>query len=204
MELCQCGFTVDATNPSFAHLIIPFASCFYQRHFTIPKQEAAAVKWGIKPLFTSFLTPCVLSCTLNITPFAHLRSCSRSFYVWVLLYPTGMVAGGCICLSACFLFVCRWGEGGWCLGGGWGFGHRGNKPVPGRKTASFLPLCFHPPLSSLLHQPHPQQPPSVFMPLIHLLCDDAPPAVGGCAASRQKHKDGGHLVIEKKLRIYTV
>lgn len=142
----------------------------------------------MQTMFTDLLTQCVLSCTLNITPFAHLRFCSQSFYVWVLLYPTGIAAGGCMCLSACFLFVCRWGNGGW---GEWGFGHRGNKPVPGRETACFLPLCFStPPHSSLLHHPHPQQPPSVFMPLIHLLCDDAPPAVGGCAASRQNTRMG--------------
>lgn len=41
----------------------------------------------------------------------------------------------CVCLLASF---CLYVDGGYSGGGG-GFRHRGNKPVPGRKTAFFLP-----------------------------------------------------------------
>lgn len=125
----------------------------------------------------------VLFSTLNITTLTRLCKCSRPFYVCVLLCPAGMVAGEWVCVCACWFVFCLYVDGG-CSGGGWGFGRRGNKPVPGRKTAFFCPLCF--PSSPSLPHPHPQQPPSAFMPLIHLLCDDAPPAVGGCILTKHK------------------
>lgn len=137
-------------------------------------------------MFTKFLTQCTLSRTLNITTFAHLCTRSQPFYMWVLFYPTGMAAGGCMCLSACFLFVCRWGEGGWGLGTG-----EINQCLAGKQPP------FYPPR---IHSSPP--PPPVFMPLIHLLCDDAPPAVAGYAASQQNTRMGD--IIEKKLHIYAV
>lgn len=50
--------------------------------------------------------------------------------------------GVCVCVCACWFVFCLYVDGGVCSGGGWGFGHRGNKPVPGRKRLSFCPLCF--------------------------------------------------------------
>lgn len=148
----------------------------------------------------NFHTHRALFSTLNITTSVCLCTCSRPFYVCVFIVPhwhgeQAVCVYACVCvLPACFLFVCRWGWGG----GGWGFGHRGNKPVPGRKTASLLP-----PLFFLSLRPHPQQPPSVFMSLIHLLCDDAPPAAGGCIPTKHMtavvHQGGRHLFIEKML-----
>ena len=106
----------------------------------------------------------------NLTTSAHLCTCSQPFCVCVLLCPTGMAAGEsvCVCVSACFLFVCRWvaGEGVGVLGTG-----EINQCLAGK-----LPPFCPPPFTA----PTPNSHPSVFMPLIHLLCDDAPPAVGGC------------------------
>lgn len=79
-----------------------------------------------------------------------------------------------------------------------GFGHRGNKPVPGRKTA--------PPPPPL---PRPQQPPSPSLCLWSIYC--AMMHLQLCEAEFQKkqhtiavpHEDGGRLFIEKKLYINT-
>lgn len=110
-------------------------------------------------MFTKFLTQCTLSRTLNITTFAHLCTRSQPFYMWVLFYPTGMAAGGCMCLSACFLFVCRWGEGGWGLGTG-----EINQCLAGKQPP------FYPPPVFTLHHPHPQSSClwSIYCAMMHL------------------------------------
>lgn len=115
----------------------------------------------------------------TLTTLAHLCTCSQPFCVCVLLCPTGMAAGEslCVCVyvSALALFVCRCvaGEGVGVLGTG-----EINQCLAG-KLPPFCPLCRPPPLS-LFTAPTPNSHHSVFMPLIHVLCDDAPPAVGGC------------------------
>lgn len=73
------------------------------------------------------------------------------------------------------LFVSVSMEGGcWVFMGG-RVRHRGNKPALARKSASFLapPTVFS-------HRLHHRQPPSASLPLMQLLCEDAPPAAGGC------------------------
>lgn len=186
-----------------ASAVIPFASCFYLRHFNYVLSNKTSEPCMHSQL--NFRTYRVLFRTLNITTFAHLCTGSRAFYVCVLLCPTGMAAGECVCVCvcvcACWHAFCLYVDG---VMGGLGFGHRGNKPVPGRKTASLLPPLFSllPPDPSLFSTPTPtpNSHPQSSCLLIHLLCDDAPPAVGGCIPTKRKtavvHEDG--MFIEKK------
>lgn len=123
-----------------------------------------------------------------------LRVC---FYCAPLAWRTGSVCVCVYCQHAFCLYVDGVeGEGVEVLGTG-----EINQCLAGKQPPC-CPLCFSS-LSLSLHRPHPQQPPSVFMSLIHLLCDDAPPAAGGCIPTKHMtavvHQGGRHLFIEKML-----
>lgn len=91
----------------------------------------------------------------------------------------------CVCVCVWQHAFCFYVDGGWG-----GFGHKGNKPVPVRETAPFMPPLFastQPPAANLsLH---------VFDSSFVRACTSA---VGGCILKKQKSA-AAHSALEKKL-----
>lgn len=136
----------------------------------------------------------VMFSTSNINTLTHLCTCSRPFYVCVLLCPAGMVAGEwvcvCVCICACWHVFCLYVDGVAVEGVGvLGTGEI-NQCLAGKRP-SFCPLCFPsspppPPTATLsLH---------VFDPSIVRRCTSS------CGRLHPNKMQGRHLFIEKKLK----